>query len=103
MSHSYFLNYLHTMSVFYEPTNVQSVPLFFFVSQIIARVSVDNRTRALVQGLHRASDVRVYINRVEDLSYHLLEFPETSVVAVKVRILSGLAFFILFILSSVNT
>ncbi|KAM3865313.1 calcium-independent phospholipase A2-gamma-like [Diretmus argenteus] len=51
--------------------------------KIIARVSVDNRTRALVQALHRASDVRVYINRVEDLSYHLLEFPETRGVAVK--------------------
>ncbi|MEQ2180304.1 hypothetical protein GOODEAATRI_000015, partial [Goodea atripinnis] len=49
----------------------------------VARVSVDNRTRALVQALHRASDVRVYISRVEDLSYHLLEFPETRGVAVK--------------------
>ncbi|TMS05975.1 Calcium-independent phospholipase A2-gamma [Larimichthys crocea] len=55
--------------------------------KIIARVSVDNRTRALVQGLHRASDVRVYINRVEDLSYHLLEFPETSGVAVKEKVI----------------
>ena len=45
---------------------------------------MDNRTRGLVQALHRASDVRVYIKRVEDLSYHLLEFPETSGVAVKV-------------------
>lgn len=61
--------------------------LVFFVSQIIARVSVDNRTRALVQGLHRASDVKVYINRVEDLSYHLLEFPDTCGVAVKVTYL----------------
>ncbi|KAK6317845.1 hypothetical protein J4Q44_G00111360 [Coregonus suidteri] len=51
--------------------------------KIIARVSVDNRTRALVKALHRASDVRVYINRVEELSYHLLEFPETRGVAVK--------------------
>ncbi|TNN00336.1 hypothetical protein fugu_011582 [Takifugu bimaculatus] len=51
--------------------------------KIIARVSVDNRTRALVQGLYRASDVKVYINRVEDLSYHLLQFPETCGVAVK--------------------
>ncbi|XP_007244407.3 calcium-independent phospholipase A2-gamma [Astyanax mexicanus] len=51
--------------------------------KIIARVSVDNRTRALVQALHRASDVRLYISRVEDLSYHLLEFPETRLVAVK--------------------
>nr|XP_019933974.1 PREDICTED: calcium-independent phospholipase A2-gamma-like isoform X1 [Paralichthys olivaceus] len=55
--------------------------------KIIARVSVDNRTRGLVQALHRASDVRVYINRVEDLSYHLLEFPETRVVAVKERVI----------------
>ncbi|XP_041651938.1 calcium-independent phospholipase A2-gamma-like isoform X2 [Cheilinus undulatus] len=55
--------------------------------KIIARVSVDNRTRALVQGLHRASDVRVYINRVEDLSYHLLEFPETAGVAVKEKVI----------------
>ncbi|TNN71691.1 Calcium-independent phospholipase A2-gamma [Liparis tanakae] len=54
---------------------------------IIARLSVDNRTRGLVQALHRASDVRVYINRVEDLSYHLLEFPETSGVAVKEQVI----------------
>ncbi|XP_017261729.1 calcium-independent phospholipase A2-gamma isoform X2 [Kryptolebias marmoratus] len=55
--------------------------------KIIARVSVDNRTRALVQALHRASDVRVYISRVEDLSYHLLEFPETRGVAVKDQVI----------------
>ncbi|XP_037307664.2 calcium-independent phospholipase A2-gamma-like [Pungitius pungitius] len=55
--------------------------------KIIARVSVDNRTRGLVQALHRASDVRVYINRVEDLSYHLLEFPETCGVAVKEQVI----------------
>ncbi|XP_050929192.1 calcium-independent phospholipase A2-gamma isoform X1 [Lates calcarifer] len=55
--------------------------------KIIARVSVDNRTRGLVQALHRASDVRVYINRVEDLSYHLLEFPETRGVAVKEKVI----------------
>lgn len=55
--------------------------------KIIARVSVDNRTRALVQALHRASDVRVYISRVEDLSYHLLEFPETRGVAVKENVI----------------
>uniref|UniRef100_A0A8K9V0B4 PNPLA domain-containing protein n=1 Tax=Oncorhynchus mykiss TaxID=8022 RepID=A0A8K9V0B4_ONCMY len=51
--------------------------------KIIARVSVDNRTRSLVKALNRASDVRVYINRVEELSFHLLEFPETRGVAVK--------------------
>ncbi|XP_068459877.1 calcium-independent phospholipase A2-gamma-like [Clinocottus analis] len=55
--------------------------------KIIARVSVDNRTRGLVQALHRASDVKVYINRVEDLSYHLLEFPETSGIAVKEQVI----------------
>ncbi|XP_028287558.1 calcium-independent phospholipase A2-gamma isoform X2 [Parambassis ranga] len=55
--------------------------------KIIARVSVDNRTRALVQALYRASDVRVYISRVEDLSYHLLEFPETRAVAVKEKVI----------------
>ncbi|MGH0122957.1 UNVERIFIED_CONTAM: hypothetical protein FKN15_065009 [Acipenser sinensis] len=55
--------------------------------KIIARVSVDNRTRALVQALQRASDVKVYINRVEELSYHLLEFPETKGVAVKEKVI----------------
>ncbi|XP_072291966.1 calcium-independent phospholipase A2-gamma-like isoform X2 [Eucyclogobius newberryi] len=55
--------------------------------KIIARVSVDNRTRALVQALHRASDVRVYISRVEDLSYHLLQFPETRGVAIKEKVI----------------
>lgn len=60
------------------------VTFFVCISQIIAKVSVDNRTRALVQGLYRASDVRVFINRVEDLSYHLLQFPDTCGVAVKV-------------------
>ncbi|KAL0968764.1 hypothetical protein UPYG_G00271390 [Umbra pygmaea] len=54
--------------------------------RIIARVSVDNRTRALVKALQRASDVRVYINRVEELSYHLLEFPDTRGVAVKEKV-----------------
>ncbi|XP_073476009.1 calcium-independent phospholipase A2-gamma [Aquarana catesbeiana] len=51
--------------------------------KIIARVSVDSRTRSLVQSLKRASDRRLCINRVEELSCHLLEFPETRGVAVK--------------------
>uniref|UniRef100_A0A8C9R5I4 Patatin like phospholipase domain containing 8 n=1 Tax=Scleropages formosus TaxID=113540 RepID=A0A8C9R5I4_SCLFO len=55
--------------------------------KIIARVSVDNRTRALVQALQRASDVKLYISRVEDLSYHLLEFPETRAVAIKEEVI----------------
>uniref|UniRef100_A0A6Q2XLL3 PNPLA domain-containing protein n=1 Tax=Esox lucius TaxID=8010 RepID=A0A6Q2XLL3_ESOLU len=55
--------------------------------KIIARVSVDNRTRALVKSLQRASEVRVYVNRVEELGYHLLEFPETRGVAVKEKVI----------------
>ncbi|XP_072915106.1 calcium-independent phospholipase A2-gamma [Hemitrygon akajei] len=55
--------------------------------KIIARFSVDNRTRALVQALRRASDVKVYINRVEELNYHLLEYPETRAVAVKEKLI----------------
>ncbi|XP_076863337.1 calcium-independent phospholipase A2-gamma isoform X2 [Brachyhypopomus gauderio] len=58
--------------------------------KIIARVSVDNRTRALVQALHRATDVRLYISRVEELSCHLLEFPETRLVAVKEKVIPSL-------------
>lgn len=68
------------------------IPLIFFclchvfVVQIIARVSVDNRTRALVKGLQRVTDVKLLTTRVEELSYHLLEFPETRGVAVKVSV-----------------
>ncbi|XP_073694153.1 calcium-independent phospholipase A2-gamma-like [Garra rufa] len=50
--------------------------------KIIARVSVDNRTRALVKSLQRVTDVKINISRVEELSFHLLEFPETRGVAV---------------------
>ncbi|NXC69450.1 PLPL8 phospholipase, partial [Anhinga anhinga] len=53
---------------------------------IIARVSIDNRTRALVQALRRSSNRRVCISRVEELTYHLLEFPESRGVAIKVQI-----------------
>lgn len=59
---------------------------FVFLMQIIARVSVDNRTRALVKGLQRVTDVKLLTSRVEELSYHLLEFPETRGVAVKVGV-----------------
>ncbi|XP_041819554.1 calcium-independent phospholipase A2-gamma isoform X2 [Chelmon rostratus] len=55
--------------------------------KIIARVSVDNKTRALVKGLQRVTDVKLLTSRVEELSYHLLEFPETRGVAVKERVL----------------
>ncbi|XP_014901102.1 calcium-independent phospholipase A2-gamma [Poecilia latipinna] len=55
--------------------------------KIIARVSVDNRTRALVKGLQRVSDVELLTTRVEELSFHLLEFPETRGVAVKENLL----------------
>lgn len=55
--------------------------------KIIARVSVDNRTRALVQSLRRTTDIRICINKIEELGYHLLEFPETRGVAIKEKIL----------------
>ncbi|KAK9951813.1 hypothetical protein ABG768_017688 [Culter alburnus] len=58
--------------------------------KIVARVSVDNRTRALVQALQRASDVRLCVRRVEELSLHLLEFPETRSVAVKEQVIPRL-------------
>uniref|UniRef100_A0A7N8Y2S2 Patatin-like phospholipase domain containing 8 n=1 Tax=Mastacembelus armatus TaxID=205130 RepID=A0A7N8Y2S2_9TELE len=55
--------------------------------KIIARVSVDNRTRALVKGLQRVTDVKLLTARVEELNCHLLEFPETRGVAIKERVL----------------
>ncbi|XP_010893434.2 calcium-independent phospholipase A2-gamma [Esox lucius] len=62
----------------------------FLLSQrekITARVGVDNQTRALVQGLQKATDVKLYTCRVEELNLHLLEFPETRGVAVKERVI----------------
>ncbi|XP_054668261.1 calcium-independent phospholipase A2-gamma isoform X5 [Grus americana] len=55
--------------------------------KIIARVSIDNRTRALVQALRRSSNQRVCISRVEELTYHLLEFPESRGVAIKEKLI----------------
>ncbi|KAF3705047.1 Calcium-independent phospholipase A2-gamma [Channa argus] len=55
--------------------------------KIIARVSIDNRTRALVKGLQRVIDVKLLTTRVEELSYHLQEFPDTRGVAVKESVL----------------
>ncbi|KAI4881614.1 hypothetical protein NFI96_026824, partial [Prochilodus magdalenae] len=54
--------------------------------KIIARVSVDNRTRSLVQAIKKVTDVKITISRVEDLSFHLLEFPETRGVAVTEKV-----------------
>ncbi|XP_032361712.1 calcium-independent phospholipase A2-gamma [Etheostoma spectabile] len=51
--------------------------------KITARVSLDNRTRALVKGLQKVTDVKLLTSRVEELIHHLLEFPETRGVAVK--------------------
>ena len=62
--------------------------------QIIARVSIDNRTRALVQALRRTTDPRLCINRVEELTFHLLEFPEGKGVAVKVILITFSLFFL---------
>ncbi|XP_051976896.1 calcium-independent phospholipase A2-gamma isoform X1 [Xyrauchen texanus] len=55
--------------------------------KIIARVSVDNRTRALVKSLKKVTDVKITISRVEELSFHLLEFPETRGVAVTEKVI----------------
>ncbi|KAM8909980.1 calcium-independent phospholipase A2-gamma [Spinachia spinachia] len=55
--------------------------------KITARVSVDNRTRALVKGLQRVTDVKLLTSRVEELSFHLLEYPETRGVAIKESVL----------------
>ncbi|NXN32276.1 PLPL8 phospholipase, partial [Nycticryphes semicollaris] len=61
--------------------------LYIYFIQIIARVSIDNRTRALVQALRRSSNRRVCISRVEELTYHLLEFPESRGVAIKEKLI----------------
>ncbi|KAI4802972.1 hypothetical protein KUCAC02_006537 [Chaenocephalus aceratus] len=55
--------------------------------KIRARVSVDNQTRSLVKGLQRVNDVKLLTSRVEELSFHILEFPETRGVAIKERVL----------------
>lgn len=55
--------------------------------KIIARVSIDNRTRALVRALRRTADPKLCINRIEELTFHLLEFPEGKGVAVKEKII----------------
>lgn len=60
-----------------------------FPMQIIARVSIDNRTRVLVKGLERVNDVKLLTSRVEELSRHLLEFPETGGVAIKVGVVTS--------------
>ncbi|KAM6962169.1 calcium-independent phospholipase A2-gamma [Tautogolabrus adspersus] len=58
--------------------------------KIIARVSVDNRTRALVKGLQRVTEVKLLTSRVEELSLHLMEYPETRGVAIKESALPSL-------------
>ncbi|XP_062990090.1 calcium-independent phospholipase A2-gamma [Elgaria multicarinata webbii] len=55
--------------------------------KIIAKVSIDNRTRALAQALRRSSNRRVCINRVEELMYHLLECTDSRGVAIKEKII----------------
>ncbi|CAN0002852.1 unnamed protein product [Bubo scandiacus] len=64
-----------------------ALPLYILFLCIIARVSIDNRTRALVQALRRSSNQRVCISRVEELTYHLLEFPESRGVAIKEKLI----------------
>ncbi|XP_076862826.1 calcium-independent phospholipase A2-gamma [Brachyhypopomus gauderio] len=55
--------------------------------KIRARVGVDNKTRALVQSIRKVTKMKITIHRVEELSYHLLEFPETRGVAVTERVI----------------
>ncbi|MBZ3885380.1 Calcium-independent phospholipase A2-gamma [Sciurus carolinensis] len=55
--------------------------------KIIARVSIDNRTWALVQELRRTADPKLCITRVEELTFHILEFPEGKGVAVREKII----------------
>ncbi|XP_035379457.1 calcium-independent phospholipase A2-gamma [Electrophorus electricus] len=55
--------------------------------KIKARVSVDNKTRALAQGIRKVINMKITISRVEELSYHLLEFPETRGVAVTEKVI----------------
>jgi calcium-independent phospholipase A2-gamma len=44
--------------------------------KIIARENIGNRTRVLVQAL-TTTDTNLCITRVEELTFHLLEFPES--------------------------
>uniref|UniRef100_A0A8C4Q913 Patatin-like phospholipase domain containing 8 n=1 Tax=Eptatretus burgeri TaxID=7764 RepID=A0A8C4Q913_EPTBU len=52
-------------------------------AKVIARASVDGRTRALVQALQRARNADTQMARAEELCDHLLNFNEASSVAVK--------------------
>ncbi|XP_007504198.1 calcium-independent phospholipase A2-gamma isoform X2 [Monodelphis domestica] len=54
--------------------------------KIIERVSIDNRTRALVRALRRTTDHKLCINRIEELTFHLLAFPEARALAVKEKL-----------------
>ncbi|XP_074124398.1 calcium-independent phospholipase A2-gamma isoform X1 [Sminthopsis crassicaudata] len=54
--------------------------------KIIERVSIDNRTRALVQALRRTTDHRLCITRIEEITFHLLAFPEAKALAVKEKL-----------------
>lgn len=76
-----FFKWLNVLNYF---ANISLIFIGFCFFQIIAKVSVDNRTRALTQALRRSSTRRVCINRVEELTYHLLEFPDSRGVAIKV-------------------
>ncbi|XP_077565331.1 calcium-independent phospholipase A2-gamma [Stigmatopora nigra] len=66
-----------------EAKRKQNQQLLAQREKIEARVNVDNRTRALVKSLQGVGDVQMLTGRVEELSCHLLDFPETRGVAVK--------------------
>ncbi|XP_032825731.2 calcium-independent phospholipase A2-gamma [Petromyzon marinus] len=51
--------------------------------KVVARVSADSHTRCLVQDLRKANDLRSQVCRLEDLNKHLVEYPESRLVAVE--------------------
>ncbi|MEQ2195150.1 hypothetical protein XENOCAPTIV_008174, partial [Xenoophorus captivus] len=51
----------------------------------------DSLQKALVKGLQRVTEVQLLTTRVEELGFHLLEFPETRGVAVKAAVRETLA------------
>ncbi|XP_068963120.1 calcium-independent phospholipase A2-gamma [Petaurus breviceps papuanus] len=69
-----------------EKQNEEKKRLSLQREKIIERVSIDNRTRALVQALRRTTDHKLCINRIEEITFHLLAFPEAKALAVKEKL-----------------
>lgn len=66
--------------------NTQEKRCLSFPPGKIVSMSIADRTWVLVQALG-TSDPNLYINRIEKLTFHLLEFPEGKGVAAKERII----------------